>query len=159
MTPVALAVAPVAPPIVPTMIGDTGLLDSRIFSRRGNAQAVFHNHNYKVAENNAVVPQDRIGFNFNYLSGVFNGASDGTSVDHDLFEYRFFAEKTLFDSNLSMDLMVPFYYTSDYDQGDLGIALNGPETDTAFGDLAFGMKYLWLRNDRGALSAGFRVEA
>lgn len=141
------------------MIGDTGLLNSRMFAAPASTQAFFHNHIYKIAENNAVTPQDRLGFNFNYLSGAFSGASDGTPVMHDLFEYRFFAEKTFCDGDLSVDLMVPFYETSEYDQGDFSIALNGPQTRPAFGDLAFGLKYLLFQNHRAAFSAGLRVEA
>ncbi|MCO6042843.1 transporter [Aeoliella sp. ICT_H6.2] len=120
---------------------------------------MFQNHIYKVAENNSAVPQDRIGFNFNYLPDVVNGSFDGLRVNDDLYEYRLFAEKTLFDSRLSVDFMLPFYTTSDYRPGDLSLVADGPGTDTAFGDIAFGFKYLLHRSEQSALSAGLRVEA
>ena len=148
-------------PIVPSMIGDTGLIIPRIQNSpgAGGTRAVFQNHIYKVAENNSVLPQDRIGFNFNYLPRVFNGSFNGLQTNNDLFEYRFFGEKTLLDGCLSADVMVPFYTTSDYNPGDLSIITNGPGTSTAFGDLAFGLKGLLHQTERAAMSAGLRVES
>ena len=145
-------------PIVPSMIGDGGLITPLLQFGLPDVTPAFQNHIYKVAENNSPLPQDRIGFNYNFLHNVYNGTLDGLRVNDDLSEYRLFAEKTLFCDRLSVDLMIPFYFTSRYDPGD-DLLLVGPETDYAFGDIAFGMKYLLHRSESAALSAGLRVEA
>jgi hypothetical protein len=146
------------PCFMPTMIGDTGLGIPQLQAVSAGTQAVFQDHIYKVAENNSPLPQDRIGVNVNFAPRVYNGYSDGFMAGDDIFEYRFFIEKTLFDERLSVDFMVPFYQTSTRDLGDTGIALNGPGTATSFGDIAFGLKYLLHRSERSALSVGVRVE-
>jgi hypothetical protein len=136
------------------MIGDGGLVIPHITPYISGA-AVWQNHIYKVAENNSVLPQNRIGFNVNYMSNVYNGQLTGaTAAEDDIFEYRLFAEKTLFNGRLSVDFMVPFYQSSLIDPTSAG-----PGTEASFGDLAFGGKYLVWDNERSALSAGLRVEA
>ncbi|MCO8122671.1 hypothetical protein NHH03_13065 [Stieleria sp. TO1_6] len=112
-----------------------------------------------MAENNSAIPQDRIGFNFNSLNVGFNGTYIVNTVEDDFSEYRFFAEKTLFGSNLSVDVMIPFYQSSNVNVLYADYLANGPGTDASFGDLAFGFKYLVHRNERSALSAGMRIEA
>jgi hypothetical protein len=146
-------------PIVPSMIGDGGLVIPHIHPYFYGA-AFWQNHIYKVAENNSVLPQNRIGFNFNYMSDVSNGAlAPATAVKDDIFEYRLFAEKTLFNGKLSVDFMVPFYQSSLINFSSAELGGNPPGTEASFGDLAFGGKYLVWDNERSALSAGLRVEA
>ncbi|MCO8125438.1 hypothetical protein NHH03_27110 [Stieleria sp. TO1_6] len=145
--------------IVPGMFGDGGLVIPRTFSNVGGTRAVFQNHIYKVAENNSALPQNRIGFNFNALGDVYSGLS-GDQVEKDIYEYRLFAEKTLLNGLISLDFMLPFYTTSKYSYpSNLDLVVNGPGTESTFGDIAFGLKALLHRSEHAAYSAGLRIEA
>jgi hypothetical protein len=148
---------------VPGMFGDGGLIIPRIFGRVGSPasgflQLNFQNHAYKVAENNSALPQDRIGFNFNAMQDVYIGELDGR-IDDDIYEYRLFGEKTFLDGRFSVDLMLPFYTTSAFEYEAIDALTNGPQTEGAFGDLAFGFKALVYESCTSACSLGLRVEA
>ena len=147
------------PAIAPVMLGDGGLITPRLLLNSRGVLGI-QNHVYKVAENNSAMPQNRIGFNFNYLSDVYDGSRFGGGGKDlsDILEYRFFMEKTFLSDNLSLDFMIPFYQTSDLNLSSLELS-NGRGTATSFGDLAFGIKALMHSDRRSAFSLGLRVEA
>ncbi len=115
----------------------------------------------KVSENNSVIPQDRIGISYNLLNDVelrsgFGGFVPGD--DQEISEFKFRYEKTFFDGNFSVDLIMPFNITNERDQSFN--SLNGLMLDreSELGDLAINLKALLHRTDRFALSAGLMLE-
>ena len=143
--------------IAPSMFGDGGLVIPRALVLQGGLQLVVQNHAYKISENNSVLPQDRVGFNFNAMQDVYNGISDRLVSDN-IYEYRFFLEETFMDGRLSFELMVPFYSTSSYSPDPLVSVNRGPAIENEFGDIAFGLKALVHETHSSACSIGLRVE-
>lgn len=150
-------------PPVENMIGDGGLLQPRVIvagSRIFNMQ----NHVSKVSENNSALPQDRIGLNFSTMQNVSLGRRIvgvppvGQAVVDDLQEYSLFAERTLLQGLVSVDLTVPIYRTSEFEINNNAEFLVGPQVQGEMGDLAFGIKGLLHRSSSLATSLGLRVE-
>ncbi len=143
---------------VPNMLGDGGLLQPNLFVSTSRLYSM-QQHASKVCENNSVIPHDRLGFHFASLQGVRIGDDAGRGIDRSLQEYRFLFEKTFLQENLSLELIVPVYFTSQYKISTTDEFARSPLAEGAFGDLAFGLKaLLWEGNGR-AFSAGLRVEA
>ena len=143
---------------VPNMLGDGGLLQPNLFVSSSRLYSM-QQHASKVCENNSVIPRDRLGFHFASLQDVRIGDDFGRGIDRSLQEYRFLLEKTFLQENLSLELIVPVYFTSQYKISTTDEFDRSPLAEGAFGDLAFGLKaLLWKVNGR-AFSAGLRVEA
>ncbi len=147
---------------VPNMLGDGGLLQPNLMNGLNTEYFNFQQHATKICENNSVIPRDRIGFHFDTLQGTQVG-QDAVNPQiyrgRNLQEYRFWAEKTFLDENISVDLIVPVYYSTDPNI-DTGPKLDNPTPLAGqFGDLAFGLKALVWEDADKAYSAGVRVEA
>ena len=141
---------------VPNMLGDGGLLQPNLLDVAGAQYYNFQQHATKICENNSVIPRDRIGFHFDALQTVpVLAAFNGRTINRNFQEYRFWFEKTFLDENLSLDLILPLYYTT----GDSQILPNPTVMDGQFGQLAFGLKALLWEDQDKAYAAGVRVEA
>ncbi len=149
---------------VPNMLGDGGLLQPNYLNSAAIEVWSFQQHATKICENNSVIPRDRIGFHFDTLQTVQvgEGRAGGQLLPNygNLQEYRFWLEKTFLDENISLDLIVPVYYSTDPNIDTLA-KLDSSPTPLAgqFGDLAFGLKALVWEDADKAYSAGVRVEA
>ncbi|MBC20639.1 MAG: hypothetical protein CMJ74_10325 [Planctomycetaceae bacterium] len=147
---------------VPNMLGDGGLLQPNLISF-GNDVLVwnFQQHTTKICENNSVIPRDRIGFHFDSLQTVQTGYANLTSRynSRNLQEYRFWGEKTFLNENISLDLIVPLYYSTDPNISTTPAFEDPTPLAGQFGDLAFGLKALVWEDADKAYSAGVRVEA
>ncbi|MDG2407673.1 MAG: hypothetical protein P8M53_01530, partial [Pirellulales bacterium] len=142
---------------VPNMLGDGGLLQPNLFVSTSQLFEM-QQHATKICENNSVIPRDRLGFHFDSLQTVRNGDFGGDPLYRNLQEYRFWGEKTFLDETLSVDLIIPLLYTSQYDIA--GVQEFGAHPlDGEFGDLAFGLKALIWEDADKAFSAGVRAEA
>jgi hypothetical protein len=144
------------PMMFPNMIGDGGLIQPSIIVA-GSRVFCMQRHASKVYENNSALPQDRFGFMYNGLKDVILGDA-ATRVSKPVDEYRFMLEKTLFDGNVSVEFLLPFYNTSKYHINNDTEYLEGPQLATEFGDLAFGFKWLVRETERSAWAVGLRIE-
>ena len=150
---------------VPNMLGDGGLLQPNLFNFA--VEVVEFNsqqHATKICENNSVIPRDRIGFHFDALqtvpTGTINPGPDPNRRNfRNLQEYRFWGEKTFFNENISLDLIVPLYYSTDPNIDTPQEFQNPTPLAGQFGDLAFGLKALVWEDADKAYSAGVRIEA
>ncbi len=146
---------------VPNMLGDGGLLQPNYLNLGSDVLIWnFQQHTTKICENNSVIPRDRIGFHFDSLQTVQTGYTNTPRRYNsgNLQEYRFWGEKTFLDDNLSLDLIVPLYYSTDPNLTAIS-AQNPTPLAGQFGDLAFGLKALVWEDADKAYSAGVRVEA
>jgi Putative MetA-pathway of phenol degradation len=113
---------------------------------------------FKIAEDESVMPVDRVYFGFNYFDNVNEGinARLGGFANEDAYRETFGIEKTFLDGRASIELRVPLG-TLDVNSDFAGLASN----DTDFGDLSVGLKYaLFLDRQTGnVVSAGFVVTA
>ena len=147
---------------VPNMLGDGGLLQPNLMNALFADFYSFQQHTTKICENNSVIPRDRIGFHFDTLQGTQVGSEIGpprTNRTRNLQEYRFWGEKTFFNENISLDLIVPLYYSTDPNLDTQAKVENATPMAGQFGDLAFGLKALVWEDADQAYSAGVRVEA
>ena len=148
---------------VPNMLGDGGLLQPNLLDSADREIYNFQQHTTKICENNSVIPRDRIGFHFDSLQTVQTGLIDNGGVvqrsSRNLQEYRFWGEKTFLNENISLDLIVPLYYSTDPNIDTLQAFANPTPLAGQFGDLAFGLKALVWEDADKAYSAGVRVEA
>jgi|GEM_PF-2038970 len=145
----------VCDPRIPMMMGDGGLgvPTSLLFQ--------FQNHMTKVSENNSVIPQDRIGLSWNLLNDVETRSGLGGFVpgdDQDLSEFKLRYEKTFFDGNFSVDVIMPFNITTERDQSFSAFNDLTLDRESELGDLAINLKALLHRTNRFALSAGLMLE-
>ena len=149
---------------VPNMLGDGGLLQPNL-EQLSSVNPVLYNlqqHTTKICDNNSVIPRDRIGFHFDSLQTVQvgqDGIAQSPTRSRNLQEYRFWGEKTFLDDNLSLDLIVPVYYSTDPNIDTVAKINNATPLAGQFGDLAFGLKALVWEDADKAYSAGVRVEA
>ena len=149
---------------VPNMLGDGGLLQPNLISNDfiGTSYYNFQQHTTKICENNSVIPRDRIGFHFDALQTVQvgqGGIAQSPTRSRNLQEYRFWGEKTFFNENISLDLIVPVYYSTDPNIDTDSKFQNPTPLAGQFGDLAFGLKALVWEDEDKAYSAGVRIEA
>ncbi len=147
---------------VPNMLGDGGLLQPNILNDSNFALYNFQQHATKICENNSVIPRDRLGFHFDSLQTVqtgFDNTIGAVQNYRNIQEYRFWGEKTFLDENISLDLIVPVYYSTDPNIDTFDKALNPTPLAGQFGDLAFGLKALVWEDEDKAYSAGVRIEA
>jgi len=100
----------------------------------------------KLVENNSVIPEDRIFFNYSFFNDV--NLSGGGVID--VNRYLFGVEKTFFYGICSVELRVPFASTLNSEQSTLGINL----TNTEFGDVALITKAVLRRTERAVLAGG-----
>ena len=152
---------------VPNMLGDGGLLQPNLLNNA--AVGTWYNiqqHTTKICENNSVIPRDRIGFHFDALQDVQTGRANippatpgGSNRSRNLQEDRFWGEKTFFNENISLDLIVPLYYSTDPNIDTAQEFENPTPLAGQFGDLAFGLKALVWEDADKAYSAGVRIEA
>lgn len=139
------------------MLGDGGLLQPQVIVR-GSRIFYMATHAWKAAENNPVKPTDRFSFQINSLQNVATGRAGAGTRSDDIQEFRFLAEKTILDGNVSVELLLPFYNTTLYESSSETDFILGSQIDTQFGDLGFGVKGLLWNNECSAVSAGLRVE-
>jgi hypothetical protein len=101
----------------------------------------------RVSESNSPVPQDRVFFSYNFLSGVQSGSAN-------VNQFTFGLEQTFLDGHASVQVNVPFASTLDslqfIDTGTGG-------TKTEFGNVSVWLKALLYHNEALALSAGLGV--
>ena len=143
-------------PRVPMMIGDGGLgVPTTLLFQ-------FQNHLTKVSENNSVIPQDRVGMSWNILGDVrtrSGGFGTIPGAKETLHEYRFRYERTFNDARGSVDLIVPFNYTTNSQQlFTTDDAIPGLEKGTELGNIAANLKYVLYETDRLTFSSGLMVE-
>ena len=147
---------------VPNMLGDGGLLQPNILNLTDVAFYSLQQHTTKICENNSVIPRDRLGFHFDSLQTVgvgVGGLAPSPVRSRNVQEYRFWGEKTFLDENLSLDLIVPLYYSTDPNIDTNSKFVRPAPLAGQFGDLAFGLKALVWEDADKAYSAGVRVEA
>ena len=96
----------------PTMIGGSSL--GVPFSAFGFLEVHYLTNFYsRVSENNSAIPQDRVSFVYKYLNDVPVAKDTGANTrdyDNDFSHYELGLEKTLFNGNVSAELLVPFSY-------------------------------------------------
>jgi|GEM_PF-595080 len=142
----------------PTMIGGSSL--GVPFSLSDNFEAhLFPNFYSRVAENNSAIPQNRVFFNYKFLNDVpiaKDILANARDYDSDFSHYELGLEKTLFNGNVSVELLVPFSYGPESSVPNT-VGLQG--SDVELQNIAFGLKALLLANDSKAISAGVRIEA
>ena len=142
----------------PTMIGGSSL--SVPFSAADVFEVHYFTNFYtRVAENNSAIPQNRVFFNYKFLNDVPTAKDIGANArdyDSDFSHYELGLEKTLFNGNVSVELLVPFSYGPESFNPRL-VGVQG--SDVELQNIAFGLKTLLLANDSKAISAGVRVEA
>jgi hypothetical protein len=112
-----------------------------------------------VSENNSAIPQDRVSFVYKYLNDVPVAKDTGANTrdyDNDFSHYELGLEKTLFNGNVSAELLVPFSYGPE-SRIPFAVGLQG--SDVELQNIAFGLKALLLGNDSKAVTAGVRIEA
>lgn len=147
---------------IPYMMGDS--MDAPIvfgFLAPGGDQIGVPRHYIKVADNNGVLPETRIGVGFNQYVNVPKTWSDTGVVrtETDISEYKLYLERAIYDGDFSFNLILPVYDTIDFTQTAFtGLTILGAE-GTQFGNLAFGFKKLLRRTQTQAVSAGLQVEA
>ncbi len=145
----------------PTMIGGSSLGVPFSFTD-GDELHLLTNFYSRVSENNSAIPQNRISFVYKYLNDVPTAKDalflDGAAPDYDsdLTHYELGLEKTLFNGNMSVELLIPFAYVP---ESTIPNAVGLQGSDVELQNIAFGLKALLLSDDRKAISAGVRVEA
>jgi hypothetical protein len=117
-------------------------------------------HSFKVADNENVMPQDRIYFNFNYFNDVNRADDIRTHADIgkiDVYSYTVGFEKTLFDSNASIGMRIPLNRVN----ADNGFTVGTGGDFQDIGDLTIIGKYLFYRDHEtgSAFSGGLAVTA
>ena len=142
-------VASAPAPLAPNMIGD-----SLGVPMLAGTDLVLHRHLTKVADNNSVLPQDRVGVAYNLYHNapiLYGAAMHGGNLD----EFRFLGEKTFLSGLLSAQVTLPFAHTVASEQ-NFG-AVWGNQT-TEIGNLAITLKGLLYQDCRMAISSGLLVE-
>ncbi len=143
----------------PTMIGGSSLGVPFSLSDNINEVHYFPNFYSRVSENNSAIPQTRVSFVYKYLNDVPTAKDRGANApdyDSDLTYYELGLEKTLFDGNMSVELLIPFSYGP---ESTIPLAVGLQGSDVELQNIAFGLKMLLLANDSKAITAGVRVEA
>ncbi len=141
----------------PTMIGDS--LGLPFVAGDGFEFHMYPNFYSRVADNNSAVPQDRVFFNYKFISEVpvaLDFGGNAPDYYRDLSFYEFGFEKTLFGDNLSAEVLVPFATLPQSTNVD-GPGLQSDQTELQ--NIAFGLKGVLWRNEVATFSAGARVEA
>ena len=141
---------------VPNMIGDS--IGVPIVQGFGPNLLGLARHYTKVAENNNVLPQTRIGFTYNMYDNVPTmwNAAGNVLTSTDISEFKLYAEKKLGSGDWSVNIVLPFYHTVKFDQSAAAFA---GEEGAEFGNLAFGFKKVLRRRANYAVSGGLSVEA
>ncbi len=105
---------------------------------------------YKIAENESPMPQDRLFINYNYYSG-FSEVAILDTVHREIIGF----EKTLFDERFSIGLRLPFFQV----RATLPPTSPGPDHFNDTYDLGIVLKYALIRNrDSGnVLSTGLVI--
>ncbi len=142
-------------PTAPNMIGDS--IGAPFVARNGVSNIGVAPHYLKVAENNNVLPQTRVAFDYSLYCNVaatWDVAGDVTGTA-DVTEFKVRIEKAFAAGNWSANLILPFYHTISFQQSSFPSAALGGE----FGNLGFGFKRLLRRSSNYALSGGLMIEA
>lgn len=142
----------------PTMIGGSSLGVPESLQDASEIH-YFTNFYTRVAENNSAIPQDRVYFNYKFLNDVPVAKDQGANArdwDSDFSHYELGLEKTLFDGNVSVELLLPFSYGPE-SANSSAVGIQG--SDVELQNIAFGLKALLLANDSKAITAGVRIEA
>jgi len=145
----------------PLMMGDSTMGSPLLLNNATNS-FVFPQNFAKVADNNHVVPMDRISLGYRFykavptsLNGNFTTVA-GVANERDHHDINIQAEKTFFCGNLSAQVNVPFHHTTDLQQP---LATLSDRTNFELGNLSFGLKALIYRTQTMAFSTGVLVEA
>jgi hypothetical protein len=152
---------------VPFMIGDqsvglSGGLAVEGLDVSSFEHPIFGGNRFNVAENNTIVPVDRLSLNYRHFHNAYDtyalGQSRSTSVER--FDLGF--EKTFFDGMGSVQLVLPLLRQlgSDLDIYDDGVGgSNLPITDRhgEVGNLAVNFKMLLTSRENYAISGGVAV--
>jgi hypothetical protein len=143
------------------MLGDS--LDVPIvFGFVAGDQIGIPRHFAKVADNNNVLPESRIGFSYNLYANVpktWTRPGGNVLTEADISEFKLHFEKAFMDGDWSLNLMLPFYHTISFSQSTFtGTTITGEEGGQ-FGNLAFGFKRVLRRRDNHVVSGGLLIEA
>jgi len=142
-------------PLVPNMIGDNGLLSPSVFGAPGTFRN-WMNHASKIAENNSATPRNRVALNWAMSKDVRTGLGPTGGDSSDIQEFRFLMEKTILKGNASLELLIPFYHTTEFTRSLSGFTGNSMATE--LGDVAVGFKGLLLATQNFRVSTGVRME-
>jgi hypothetical protein len=144
-----------AGPIVPNMIGAESLglgYDNQIIQARLSFQ-----HFLRVADNNSPLPRDRVSFGYKNYHRV-RTAEGGPGLEDfaELQEFQFRAERTFLDSCMSVEVILPFAYTTD--SNDTGSIASPPTLNGELGNVGVGLKGLLWSDGIQFVTAGLLVE-
>jgi hypothetical protein len=144
------------PGIAPNMIGDS-IGVPIVLAGSGFAQGTGR-HFAKVAENNNALPQTRIATTSNYyfdVPTVWTDPAGNVIEETDIHEHKLYLERAFGCGNWSVNLTLPVYHTTEFQQASFPATTEGWE----FGNLSFGFKRVLMRGCNGAVSGGLLVEA
>jgi len=137
------------------MIGDS-LIGGGVFTHQppsgastASAVALSSFHTFKIAENENVLPQDRIYFSYNSFNNV-----PGTDT---LDRWVVGGEHTFCDGAASIGVRVPVFFVDTEAPTALESPFAAPGQNGSVGDLAITLKGLMYRSDTCGLSAGLTV--
>ncbi|WP_230262767.1 hypothetical protein [Stieleria sp. JC731] len=155
-----------SPPSPIFMVGDGGLLQPILVQTAIRTYAI-QQHASRISENNSVIPQDRIGMQFNrladvHMGNVLHGVGPGQfSVQRykNLQEYRLTIERSFHANQCSWEIIAPIYRTSDNHIIGIDEILRGPDRSVELGEFTVGLKSLLWYSHNTAWSAGLRIEA
>ncbi|MCA9105008.1 MAG: hypothetical protein KDA83_06265 [Planctomycetales bacterium] len=140
---------------MPFVIGNSLGVPRGIYAG-GLSQYWVPTHLTAVADNNGVLPTNRIGTTFQWMDNVPLEVDPGSGQsirDTSIYVYRLTAERTILGGAGSILVHVPFNYTV---SSSLGLS---PNLTHEFGDIAFGPKLLLLERGGWSFSGGVLFEA
>jgi len=113
----------------------------------------------KIAENGNTLPQDRVYCLYNHFDHALDASAENlvlpTFTAHQVFDvdrYTLGVEKTLFDSDWSLELRMPFFGQTHFDTPFMSFG------DGTVGNLAIIVKRLLYRSDSFAASIGLGID-
>jgi len=138
----------------PTMIGDS--LGVPIALGDPNRQVLHTQHFSKVADNNSPIPRTRVFSSWQRFDSynVVETQNNVADVQRDLHVFKLGFEKTLFDGNASVDLILPLHRTVSSESSNTSAPMAGE-----LGNIAFGYKHVLYESDNLLVSGGLRAEA
>jgi hypothetical protein len=138
----------------PSMIGDS--LGVPIALGSINRQVLHTQHFSKVADHNSPVPRTRVFSSYQRFESysVVETQNNVADIQRDLHVFKLGFEKTLFDGNASIDVILPLHRTVSSESSNTSAPMAGE-----LGNIAFGYKHVLYESHDLLISGGLRAEA
>lgn len=148
----------------PGMLGDSYITGTAVsYTLGGNSftSIIPYGGRYKCADNTGPVPTNRVSFAYKHFanplqSQQFDGVTE-TQTNGDIDSYTLGIEKTFLQGDASLEIRVPFYAGSVFNNNAAGTQGSFMESPT-FGNLSFIFKTLLSRTDTMAFGAGLGID-